>query len=1178
MAGFPLADPRILTQVAAPPATPAAPTASAQQLAAIDLALADPLNQDLIKAYAPNPVNAASDIARDQVALYGAERFGKMQQLAQATAAVRNQYVAALDTAQQNAPTDPNAACPPGWHWETDQPGRDADVRHTAVFDVDAFTNWYAKQDSLASRAFASLYGGSQTAVEAHGGEQVVRSTSVGNEMFHISNGYWSQIGEHGEKSGWVGSSIGYRGQVAVIDVQGHPDLYDTKSVWFDPAMGFVTLSSNIKAKQNFLDKALPTLAAIGFTAASGVFGGVSAFAGGGLTGAMAGAAAAGALTTLNSSLLTTGSVHLKDILRSALTSAVTAGVTNGLGLNQFGMQGNTVVSYVDRAIAITGQATLQGALQQLAGGKFKDGFTAGIAAGLAAEVTRSMQASIDATVSGGQMGTAEASAYRLLTQATGSAIRMLANPGNPGCAMAQDFLNNLVQEGAASLAAPPMTQDDLRRSEITQGNALAAPDSPPAPAPAPVVEAAPAPAAPEVTPAPAAPPAPVPAPAEAVAPAPPPVSDPTPVEVVRPPTPQPISTPTPAPAPAADGRTDDAPSAPTLTPLVDLGAGLMPTIASVSPDSPAEAKGTETKPDRPSDRQRAAQPGETDPDRFRAQNLSRMSNQLEQELERQENYRDPSVFTVEIKGTGSTVDEWNAQKVAAASERGDDLRPTTANATRLDLLRDGAPLRQEPGNDDAANAVLGDANPAAYRLEPGSDRAKFVGGAVTGLGKALVELPLEVTDVVTAGWNVATGDDLKVGYSMLGERAARGAGTRELALEVGKNAVSVFPLVGASRSAYNLTEALMNGDPEAAGAAAVGLGGSFIAGKALGYEGKVLGWERGPTITNEAGVRFGLVDGPPIPSAGPRYSQGGAVSLPSWGVLEDPVSLNGTAVAEGSGGVAASAEGNAGVAAPASSSTGAERSTPPSPPRAVAAIEAPDEVIGADTQKVANGGPEEPPTAEQQPARRSSPDDAKTESTEAPNSSQETQRTQSSTTAPSVKEIDLEPVLESLVARGGGIRTAGVGVSDVPGLEGQTFEAGSTAVRRNLGVEPTPGPINAPYDYSKPQYAAFIRHAEEEFGNQFIKALDNAGYVPNESGVYTGPSGTARFYMNASEYGVCNQCMLGVRSPAANGAQGVVQQLSEMVPNVEFTFETAGSPNKTVVVKNGQLVENQGK
>ena len=496
-ASYPPVDPRIQAQLAPPappPATPAEPTASPQQLAMVDLALSDPLNQELVQAYAPNSVVASGDVARDQVALYGAERFSKMQQLAQATESVRNQYITALDAAQQAEPPTivregvmgssaqelaaSTPALPVGWHYDVS-----VDGEHTATFrpsfDVDTFTAWYAKQDTLASRAFAALYGGSQTSLEAHGGEQEIRSTSVGNEMFHVSHGYWSQIGEHGEKSGWIGSSIGYRGGMTAIDAQGHPDLIDSKAVWFDPSMGFVTSSDNIKQKQNFFDKALPSLAAIGITAVTagaGAFSSIGTAAGGGLTGAMASAAAASALTTLNTSLLTTGSVHLKDILKSALTGAVTAGITQGIGLDKLGLQGNTVVSYADRAIAITGQATLQGALQQIAGGKFKDGFTAGLASGLAAEVTRGMQGAIDAKVDAHQISGAEASAYRLLTQATGSAIRMLSNPNDPGHAMAEDFLGTLVQDGATAAGQPaPMSLDEFRQSEHTQANEQAA-------------------------------------------------------------------------------------------------------------------------------------------------------------------------------------------------------------------------------------------------------------------------------------------------------------------------------------------------------------------------------------------------------------------------------------------------------------------------------------------------------------------------------------------------------------------------------------------------------------------------------------------------------------------------------------------------------------------------------
>lgn len=147
------------------------------------------------------------------------------------------------------------------------------------------------------------------------------------------------------------------------------------------------------------------------------------------------------------------------------------------------------------------------------------------------------------------------------------------------------------------------------------------------------------------------------------------------------------------------------------------------------------------------------------------------------------------------------------------------------------------------------------------------------------------------------------------------------------------------------------------------------------------------------------------------------------------------------------------------------------------------------------------------------------------------------------------------------------------MGVTNVPGLPEQTFEAGSTIARRNLGVQPTPGPIKAPYDYSQPQYAEFIRHAEEEFGNQYIQALKNAGYAADSNGVFSSASGVARFYMNASDFGVCNQCLLNLKNPTANGAQGVIQQLSQLVPNVKFVFETAGVPGKTITVLNGRLV-----
>ena len=122
------------------------------------------------------------------------------------------------------------------------------------------------------------------------------------------------------------------------------------------------------------------------------------------------------------------------------------------MGLNAAG----EVVNYAERALAITGQATLQGALTKLSGGSFKDGFTnglsAGIAAGLANEITGSMQANIDARLELGTLSPVEASALRTLAQATGTAIRALANPRDPGFAMASDYLNSLLADGVQGL------------------------------------------------------------------------------------------------------------------------------------------------------------------------------------------------------------------------------------------------------------------------------------------------------------------------------------------------------------------------------------------------------------------------------------------------------------------------------------------------------------------------------------------------------------------------------------------------------------------------------------------------------------------------------------------------------------------------------------------------------
>jgi RHS repeat-associated protein len=164
----------------------------------------------------------------------------------------------------------------------------------------------------------------------------------------------------------------------------------------------------------------------------------------------------------------------------------------------------------------------------------------------------------------------------------------------------------------------------------------------------------------------------------------------------------------------------------------------------------------------------------------------------------------------------------------------------------------------------------------------------------------------------------------------------------------------------------------------------------------------------------------------------------------------------------------------------------------------------------------------------------------------------------------------DLNKELDDLTKRAGGIKTAGVGATDVRGLEDEVFEMGSRKVRGALNVEATPGPIKAPYPYDDPRYAAFVGHMEEEFGNKFIKALGEAGYRPNPNGIFVEPAGNARVLMN-NPLGACGHCTLDLLSPSEK--VGVIKQLSELVPNVKFTFDTVAATAKPIIVKGGIIV-----
>ena len=105
---------------------------------------------------------------------------------------------------------------------------------------------------------------------------------------------------------------------------------------------------------------------------------------------------------------------------------------------------------------AIAARTTVQGAVQALMGGSFKDGAIAGLASGLAEVTGANMKLGIEAALRDGSMTVAEAAVARTLARVVGSAIRAAANPGDPGQAFASAFLDDVFRQVDT---ARPVTQ-----------------------------------------------------------------------------------------------------------------------------------------------------------------------------------------------------------------------------------------------------------------------------------------------------------------------------------------------------------------------------------------------------------------------------------------------------------------------------------------------------------------------------------------------------------------------------------------------------------------------------------------------------------------------------------------------------------------------------------------------
>ena len=418
----------------------------ASQLGMLDLYMADPQVAALIASYGGSVPPASSGVALEQVRVYGQARYEQLTKLGNAMQSVRDQYSDAMAHAQAHGG--------PGWTDrprmvtvsdeggatttqpicitdESGQPLRGADgqpqLLTERVFDPDAFTTWYVQQGGQQHQAFASFYGQSHTQYSTDESGQTFAS-SIG-----FDNPSWSMWG--------VGGGMSHK-ELVRIDPNHAPRLNDNSAVGFDLETGWATHHSNIHQKRDWFETVVQVaiVAAVSYVSAGtlgpAVAGAVGVSSATGV--AVVSAAVAGAAGSMAGGMLS-GNLNFKDVLRGALAGGLSAGLTSGFGQVAYDIGG--------AAGTVALRTTVQGGIQALLGGSFKDGAIAGFASGLADVAGANMRVGIDKAVSDGTMGAAEAAAARTLARVVGSAIRAAGNPADPGYGFANAFLGDVIQQ-----------------------------------------------------------------------------------------------------------------------------------------------------------------------------------------------------------------------------------------------------------------------------------------------------------------------------------------------------------------------------------------------------------------------------------------------------------------------------------------------------------------------------------------------------------------------------------------------------------------------------------------------------------------------------------------------------------------------------------------------------------
>ena len=407
----------------------AAPNASPTEIAALELLLAEPANQEMVAQFGPplRPLNTDTNVGQGILARFGPDLGARLTQLQEAQDGVRNEYLHALDQATQSpGPDTPGSQWVPGTgQGETAEPGR-------WTLDPAAFSRHYAQGDSLAQRAFADMHG--QDPLVFHEGRE---GDAHSEPSYHTLGPFRLAQGQPYGSDPSLPDACLLR-DYTQLSPEHSADLINKEYLWFDPVNGWSTSADNIQAPTGFLDKVLPVaFSALMCMVALPPVGTLLSQAG---AGTFVQGAAMGAMGSAISQTVMTGGIDFGNLLRSALTGGIAGSVMQYTGLKDMLDSADLAKS----SLAHLGKAGLTGLLQEATGGKFKDGFMNSALASIAQGVGDHLNQQIGELK---DISPEQASVLKLLSKAASSALK-IAGTNDPAAGFASEFLSGVLGDG----------------------------------------------------------------------------------------------------------------------------------------------------------------------------------------------------------------------------------------------------------------------------------------------------------------------------------------------------------------------------------------------------------------------------------------------------------------------------------------------------------------------------------------------------------------------------------------------------------------------------------------------------------------------------------------------------------------------------------------------------------